>query len=172
MNIPHSSQTNFCVKSEIRAGYESPENAYFCFAFCSSCKNTWRTLDIISKQKFFKLVWSASAFVSSTHWHDPADLLHDGAAVDSPSSNDVVSRQNRHCVARSSLAQNSGFTSGRMMSAIWATNWPQTSHRFADGVAKLLPHSNNNFAVNTALRQLRLVKGKPSTKEPHFLGYS
>jgi len=28
MNIPHSSQTNFYVRSDIRSGYESPENMF------------------------------------------------------------------------------------------------------------------------------------------------
>jgi hypothetical protein len=40
MNITHISQTNFCVRSEIGAGYESPENICFYFAFCSFCKKT------------------------------------------------------------------------------------------------------------------------------------
>jgi len=135
MNIAHSSQTNFFVRSEIRAGYESPEIICFYFAFCSFCKKTKTTLDIIFKQTFFRLGWRSFSIHFNTHWRNPADLLQDGAVVDSPSSNDVVSRQNRHWVARSYLAQNSGFTSGHMKSAIWTTNWPQTSHRFADGVA-------------------------------------
>jgi len=38
MNIPHSSQTNFCDRSEIRAGHESPENTCFISLFVASVR--------------------------------------------------------------------------------------------------------------------------------------